>query len=213
MRTQLSAELLNRNDVVTADLNRWLNFGYRDVAGMLVTNELIRSLSFSLTAGQALYLLPTQVGFLRHVSVTDTTNSPTEGGRELEKIDIDTYRKLEGTTSDEPRAYFRSGRLLVLYPAPTSVRTVVLDFHLRPDDLVGDTNSPLLPQEMHIAIVLRAKWHALRTMGQYVEAAQANNDFLTALRPLTNTDAEERVGQRAHVSPASTTRAMYRRSR
>lgn len=213
MRTQLNTELGARADVVTADLTRWVNYGYRDVAAMLTTQEMARSLSFSLTADQPLYKLPIQVANIHHAAVQDTTTYPYQGGRELEKIDRDTYRKLDDYDSDEPRAFFRQGRLLVLYPTPSNARTLVVDFHLRPDALVNNDDSPLLPQEFHVAIVLRAKWHALRSLMMYVDAAQANNDFLAAIRPLVNTDAEERAGQRAHVSPARATRDMYRRRR
>lgn len=193
LRDELTLELSTRGDVDPTRINKWINWGYQNVAGMLKINELKRNLVIVTVAGQPFYMLPIQVRSIMYASVRDSGNF-IRGGIELLPSNEGEYRRQSDSSTiynRGPRNYFRYGRMLVVYPDPITVQSVDLDVYIRPDDLVADTDSPLLPKEFHEALLLSAKHRAWRSLRNYQEANLAANDMLTVLRPLIDTDAEE----------------------
>lgn len=209
MRTELGAELGNRDDVLAPRLNSWINWGYRNVAGMLELNELHSSVALTIVASQPFYLIPVQVASIDRLSVINDVTYPIDGGRELAMIDAPHYRALRALT-DEPTSYFRVGRMVVLWPTPLNARSGALDFKVRPDDLVLDTDSPRISVEFHESILLSARHRAFRSLLNFQAAASALNDFLTTIRPLLNTDADERVTQNAGLAPIRRRSDLFR---
>ena len=176
---------------------------------MLTIKELFGSVALSLVADQPFYALPVQVAWIKRLGVSDATTYPVDEGRELEMIDEAQYRTLPVLT-DEPTSYFRHRRMVVIWPTPLNARTAPLDFRVRPDDMTADTHSPLLPIEFHIPILLKARQRAWSALLNFKDAAVAQNDFVSEIRPLINTDSEETAGQFATIAPIRSRRRLFR---
>jgi hypothetical protein len=211
LREQLQLEMGNRQDITPDQWNKWINWAYKHAAGMLNMAELKHSFSFNLVVDQPFYRLPSSVVMVRSVSVVDTeTYLP--GGRTLDRIDDLLYRRLD-EESDEPTCFFRWNRVLVFWPTPTTARAVTVDGQIRVIDLEDDTDSPILPEEFHEAIMLFAKARALRATRQFGAANLAMNDAVGIIRPLVNHEAEERATSHGRLQPIRTAAEMYRRRR
>lgn len=197
-----------------ARYNKWINLAYRHVAAMVTLNEMMGSLAITTAASQPLYLLPQSVAWIKQIPLSDPSLFPYSGGRNMGMIDLAGYRELPDVpawgNSFGPYKYFRFGRVLVLWPTPMAVKTVIIDFRVRPNDLTLDTHSPLLPQEWHEPILLRARYVAFRSLQMFDKSAIAQNDFVSCIRELINTDSEEIKGKDASFSPARLLRAAYR---
>jgi hypothetical protein len=217
--TELSAMLGNRDDIAAGRENSWINKAYRNVAGMLTISEIMGSLPLSFVTGQFLYALPVQVAWIKRLGVQDATNYLTWQGRELDLIDLTTYRNLptavgpNGIANAPPTSYFRHRRMVVIWPTSDNSYVAPLDFRVRPDDLVNATDSPLLPIEFHNAILLQARVVALSALLNWTDAMKARNDFVSEIKPLLNTDAEESASQYAVVAPVRSQRSLFRKPR
>lgn len=207
---ELEPELGNRDDVDPTRMTKWINWAYRNVAAMVDVKELDGSQTVELLADQPLYLVPIQVASAQVLSIVDETEVNWEG-REMNMIDLDTYRKLPAVDATRPTDWFRWRRMLVVYPTPDIAYTASLEFKVRPDDLVDATDSPLLTPEFHEAILLSARHRAWRSLMQYSQAMQAMNDFLTCIRPLQDNAAKERENMPSGTFPARTQADLYRR--
>ena len=209
IKAELLLQLGNRDDLTASRQNMWINWAYRNVCGMLTLKELFGSLPIAIVASQPFYSIPVQVAWVKRFGVIDTVDYGIAGGREFEMIDEASYRILPDFT-DEPSRYFRHRRMLVVWPTPLNNRTAPLDFRVRPDDLVNGTDSPLLPIEFHEPILLSARYRALRSLLNWKDAAVAQNDFVSCIKPLLNTDAEESVGQFSVVAPKRSKTSLFR---
>lgn len=213
-RAELKPQII-RGDVADPRLDKWLNLAYRHVAAMITLNEMMGSLAINTADGQPLYTLPEAVAWIKQIPLSDPTLFPYAGGRNMGMIDLNGYRDLPALPSFGnfygPYKYFRFGRLLVLWPTPNAVKSVIIDFRVRPSDMTADNHSPILPKEWHEGILLRARYVAFRSLQMFDKAAIAQNDFVASIRELLNTDAEEISGKEASFSPARSLRAMYRR--
>lgn len=211
LRTELLLLLGSRNDVSPERAGLWINFSYIDLASSLDLDDLKGSLGFDLVAGQELYLLPDEVMATRDAAVIDTVTYGELGGRPLTKTDLSAYR-LHSVLSDEPREYFRERNLLVLWPTPKNIRTVALDFWIRPARLVDDTDSPILPYEWHEAILLNARKKGFAALLEFDKALAAENDFISLVRRKTDRDEREDKG-RVVLSSVPRRRGQLTRSR
>jgi hypothetical protein len=193
LQADLREELGNRSDVDDPKAAKWINKAYQYLCSILTIKELFRELTINTVAAQPLYLIPTNVAFVRQVSLIDAVTYPVEGGIDLSPIDFDTYRKLPDDATNYPSAWFREQRMIVIYPTPRAVYPISIDFKVRPADLVNPTDSPIIPAEFHEALLLRAKHTAWRALKAFTEAGMARNDFVTDLGAVENTDAKEEV--------------------
>lgn len=222
IRAEIVLMLGNRADVTTTylvNLKRWTNWGYRNVAQMLDLKELWASVAFDLVTDQNLYTVPASLSWIKRMMIQDDTDYVDDGGIELQMIDEMTYRNLPD--SDEvqlsgsavpPDKYFRYGRMIVLWPTPALAYTAPVDFRVRPTDLVEDDDCPMLPPEFSEVIMLAGLMRAQRALGMRQQAALTQNDMLSALRPLLNTDAEETSAMHMVAQPIRSI-AQLRRTR
>jgi hypothetical protein len=221
IRSEVLAQLQGRTDVVPAGdytrLDRWINWGYVNVAQMLDLKELWASILMPTVADQPLYMLPSQVSWIKRVLIQDETEFVTTGGMELAEIDEQTYRNLP--ESDEvdtspllPQAWFRYGRMLVEWPTPDDVYALAVDCRIRPLPLTDPQDCPLLPEEFHEAICQAAIERAWNALGSYDRSIAAGNRKLSIVRPLLNTDAEERSAMHMGFAPARSRADLYRGS-
>lgn len=210
-QTEIAAEIGSRGDVLANSprLLLWINWAYRNVASMVTLKELFGSFAIATVDEQPFYALPSQVAWIKRVSVNDSVNF-LAGGRELEMTDEAGYRLLsDADLDDEPSRYFRYRRMLVLWPTPDNIYSIVVDCRVRPNNLVAATDSPLLREEFHEAILLYARYRAFRALRLYSEATSALNDAVTVMRPLLNTDAEELDGAIQQVQPIRSKRQLF----
>lgn len=213
LRDELNLDLGDRDDVDTTRLNRWINKAYRHLAASLDIQELHGSLIINTVVDQPFYLLPKQVHWITDLAISDEDNYPSEEGRQLSLIDRIGYRRLPVHDSGTPTKFFRFNKMLVIYPDPDDVYPLALDFKIRPDDMTADNHSPLLPVEWHEPLGLRAHRVALRSLRLHREGAVAQNNYVEAIRPMLDAEAEERTSMEAHVSPAREVRDTYRNRR
>lgn len=212
LREELKKEII-RADVDATRLNKWVNMAYVHVASMITTSEMIASLSIPTIVDQPLYLLPRVVAWIKEIPLNDPALYPIVGGKNMEMTDLAGYSELPDYPSAytySPRKWFRQGRLLAIWPKPGSTAFLTINFRIRPEWLTLDTHSPILPLEFHEPILLRARYVAFRSLKMYNDAGVAQNDFVSSLREITNTDAEELKGKTSSFFPARALRASYR---
>lgn len=194
LRAELLLELGSRGDTDTTRLNKWINWGYRNLCGMLKLQELKASFQINGVVGQPFYLLPRQVRSIRNISVRNSVYYM-KGGINLLLSNEEEYKRQADNAAFVPPVaplnYFRYNRMLVVYPDFISVLTLDLEVWIRPDNLVNDTDSPILPEEFHEPLLLHARYKGFRSLRLYKEASSAQNDFVATLRPLIDTDGEE----------------------
>lgn len=205
LRTSLKSQLANRADANTTKLGPWVNRAYRHLCAMLPLPELNYSFGFNLILGQPAYNLPVTAAGNAAVSAIykgaiENPDLYRNGGAPLEFISEKQYRDLP-VRDDDPRAFLRHRSMVVFWPTPTTARSVVFDGRIRPQDLVADTDSPFLPIEWHEAILLAARYRALRDLREWKESAIANNDFVAYIRTIRDEAAEEQANQEVHMVP------------
>jgi hypothetical protein len=189
-RSDLIQELGNRSDLA-GGVDRYINKAYKYLCSVLTIKETFAEVLLNLVADQSLYNIPNSVAWVRSLSIQDTVNYPVAGGAKLVPMDLDEYRKLPDDTVNLPGNYFREQRIIGIYPTPRASYNVIMNFKVRPDPLVNDTDSPILPVDFHETLLLRAKHTAFRALKDYVAAGIARNDMVTDLRSIENTDAME----------------------
>lgn len=194
LRTELDRMLTGRDDVDTTRLNLWINWAYVDLASSLDIDDLKGSMGFNTVVGADLYKLPYEVMATRMAAVVDTVTYGSLGGIPLRKTDLNAWR-MRSDQSDEPREYFRERNLLVLWPTPKAVRSIGLDFWIRPVKMVNDTDSPILPLEWHEAILLNARKKAFSALQEFEKAMVAENDFINLVRRKEDRDEREDDGR------------------
>lgn len=191
---ELSAELGGRTDVTPERILLWINWAYLDLCSSLKLEELNSSYSFATVGGQHMYAVPTAVRSTTGMAVSDSVSYPLDEGRPLTKVDLPRYRR-SPLLSDEPTQYFKHNNVFVLYPTPDAARTIAVDFRIRPERLVDATDSPILHEEWHEAILLAARAKAFRALLEFDKAGLAHNDFVDFVRRREDPKAEEDEGR------------------
>lgn len=209
-QVRLLEELGNTADATLVRRKLWINDAYKHLLGLLKMQEMKGTIEQATVAAQPLYLVPSNVRSVLRVGVIDDETYTTQGGRKLTLIDEHSYRMLPDTDA-EPVSYFRYGRMLVLYPTPDDVRTMIWEVVARPASLVDDTDSPIVPEEFHEAILLRAKHVGFRALRRYTDAAAAQNDFVSTIRFLRDAEADEEEDKQASVIPIRSARQLRQR--
>lgn len=193
-RAEVIPALGIRTDIPVDRIDRWINQGYFDLASSLDIETLYSSYSFNTVAGQPMYSLPGSVASTRAVSVVDSASYPTFGGRPLEKMDLNEYRTAKEKV-DKPRGYFRNGIILVIYPTPSDAYAVAVDFRIRPLKLTAVTDSPILPEEWHEAIIISALEKGYRRLMEFDKALTMQNELTNLIRRKRDERAEEETGR------------------
>lgn len=216
LKTELLLRLGSRSDIGAGRPEMWINFAYFDIVTSLEIDDMKGSYSFNTVAGTYLYKLPDAVFYTDAVSSTDETTYPDAGGLQYELIDLDRYRRLPATTvgtqinTAQPLSYFRYAKMLVLYPTPSLVSPVAVDFLIRPGKLVADGDSPILAYEWHEAILLLARAKAHSALLEYDLAEIAHNEYINFVRRKLDKGAQEQKGTNAQVTPVRSRRQLNR---
>lgn len=198
LREELLLALGTRSDVGTPRANKWINLAYRRFCASLDLDMMEGCYGFSTVVGQPLYKLPPGVFFIRNISYLDSTDYPVAGGTQLEKSDLVSYRRKPITTSLDltfPTEFFRYGEMLVLYPTPQAVFPMVVDLRIRPQNLVGDTNSPFIPVEYHDDIFMLARQIGFSRLMEFDKSMAVQNERVDAIREKLDPRGEEDQGR------------------
>lgn len=212
LRAELKLSIIR--EIEPQRLNKWINDAYLHLAGMLTVGEMFASLSIPTVVDQPLYLLPKVVAWIKQIPLNDPALYSVVGGKNMVMTDLAGYRDLPdypSTYTYAPQKWFRQGRLLALWPKPPTAAAVTVDFRIRPNKLTLETHSPILPEEFHEPLLLRARYVAFSRLKMFNEANLAQNDFVASLRDLVNTDAEEVAGKPASFYPGTALRRFYRK--
>lgn len=212
MRTQLDIELGGRTDFQDQMFDIWINDAYIDLASSLELDELKGSILLPIIAGQPLYNLPRIIRAIRNLSIVDTQNYGTLGGRKISKSNLDEYRKLR-ELDEEPTKYFRERGVLVLWPTPKNARDLALDFWIRPEPLVDDNHYPILPPEYHEVIVRNARAKAHSDLREFDKSAITNNEMIGLVRRKQDTDELEEEDRVIGSSVPRRRSQLYRTSK
>lgn len=210
MRAEIEALVGERDDVDSDRIDLWINESYTDLYTSLDIDEGRASIALTTVAGQGLYLLPSVVFSLLGVSLVLPERENPNGGRPLEKIDLEAYRA-QPLREDDPDAFFRYGQLLVLWPTPLDARVLGVDFRVRPVWLTQDTDSPALGVEWHETIKLGARRRAHSAIREFDLAIAAEQEYIASIRRRKDREAEEDVGRTVGSSAPHKLSRGYRR--
>lgn len=204
LRDELKVALGNRDDYTPVQANTWINDAYLLIASGIKFAETDFSFSFNTVVGQPFYLLPPAVQYTTEISSADSANFSVYGGAPLQRIDEQVYRQLPDTDSDPRgivRAVFRWNRMLVLWPTPAAVYPIRVEGRVRPDPLVQDSDSPILPLEWHRGLLVKAKTFAQEDLEEYDNAERSQNSYVRLVREVGDPQAEEEAGVYASMRP------------
>lgn len=216
LRTELALRLGGRSDVDPTRLSSWINEAYLDMVSSLDLPELNSNYSFNTVAAKYLYLVPDQVMYAFSASLVDEYRYPFDGGLPLTKIDLSTYRKLPATVtgstinSEQAMSFFRHGDLWVFWPDPSDIHVISIDFRIRPDPLVNDTDSPILKREWHEGLLLLAKAKAHEGLIEPDLAAASENTYVRWVRRRQDMDALEDTNKLVSASVVRSRRQLIR---
>lgn len=201
---ELVLRLGSRTDVTLTRATKWINDSYRDIAASLDLPELKGGYSFSTVASQPLYLLPVNVKSINKVGISDSIVYANDGGTKLIALDESRYRTLADATGD-PTYYYQVGRMLVLYPTPTSVKTIIIDAKFRPKPLLvanSTTERPILEPEWNEGLLRLATQYGFNALLQFDLAANAENQFISWTRRQKDNEADNQEDKIKHFGVA-----------
>jgi len=210
MRARIVRELGNRTDLIPpaidpSPIDEWINDAYLDFFTALKLPESRRSYEQTLIPEQAMYLLPTGVGAIRAVSVTDPNLADT--GATLEKIDLASFRKLP-IRSGDPEVWFRERNLLVFWPTPDREFPISVDVDVQPAPLADDADYPVLDDKWHEALFKAAKGRAWEAIQNDAKAALAESGTQRLVQRRNDQDADDRGSEYPSLRPITSRREL-----
>lgn len=154
------------------------------------------STTFSTTAGDATYALPSS--YMRTRRIVDPDTEP------LERYDARQLEELYGEDGGEPVAFAIDGEEIILRPIPNGARTYTHYYVRTERTLTADTEDPYLPSQFHDAAVALAE-SLVHDVGRDPKRAEAARDRYEKLwRPRMLDDARRARGTlRPRIRPGS----------
>ena len=215
LRRELKLSLGNRGDYdEILDGSRWINDAYLLITSGIKFEETKFGFVFPTVANQPFYLMPAAIQYATQISLADTADYPVHGGTPLERITDQIYRQLPDTDRlGIPRAFFRFGRMLVIWPTPLAVYQLAVEGRVRPLKLVNDTDSPILPPEWHRALMVKAKSFAKEDLEEDDGAEKSQNSYVRMVREMGSPEAEEQNADYATIRPVRRARDLPRTRR
>ena len=198
MRAELKSQLGNRTDVLEARYDRWINEAVVQMADELEFADTLQSVSISTVALQPFYTLATGINTILAVSLQDATDK-IYGGFPLREMDLKFYRE-QGVDTGKPAYWMIYNRILVLWPAPDAIYTLVLDTDNVSSEMVLDTDLVPFRSAVSGLVLLRARWNANDALGQPEAAALAQNSYITQLRMRSDRLAKQQEGRNLMAS-------------
>jgi hypothetical protein len=206
LQERLVIMLGDRSDLDPIQLADWINDAYIEVATSFDFIEMEEMFRFQMDIDQPFYTMPEGLEYSKSVMIAEDTSESARGGRVLDKIDLDSYRDLPESSAfgmgafQIPRFYLIWNKYLIIYPTPKLRYITTMDIVVRPQPLVNDTDSPILPVDWHRAILLKAKQQVLEDKKSPQEALIAENSYIKFVQGRSNKKALEKTGRFASVS-------------
>lgn len=186
MRTRLRKRIGNPTltDVPDSDLNQHINTAYLELVNKFRFHLGRRICIFDTVIGQPRYGLPTDLAVL--FRIRDNTNE-----RKMIKLDDPRRARLTNHTKDQltsagtpanitldqPRYYMRHRDWVELHPVPDGVYEMEIFYKIVVEELVADTDEPVIPETWHVGIVSLARYWYYDEEGDLPKAKNAMNAF------------------------------------
>lgn len=199
MSLELLLRLGGRADIDPARAKVWINDAYKDYCSSLDLPELKSTFAFDTVVGQYLYGCPPQVDYTTGAAIADTSTYPFQGGQPLDKIDIESFQR-KPDWQDDVQSFFKyNDDLIVVWPKPSTVHSIVVNFQVRPLDLVEDTDSPFIATEHHEGILLLSVNKAFEALLEWENSQLAMNAYVAWVRRRKDRGAAEKSGMIARA--------------
>jgi hypothetical protein len=201
-RAEIRTELKNRgfDGFLDTDLNRFINWGYFDLARRIRVREIETASPFTLTPGayrQSLSALSPPAKAIRSVVVTtDGFEHP------LTPMDEKPFWRswaeegfgVEGSTiatehQGEPQQYYIYDGALIVMPAPETTRDFLVSGWDRVTELTADSSIYALPMEYEEALLIACQKQCHRRANELERARQAEGDLRVIVEDIINESA------------------------
>ena len=206
LRSELFYDLGSRTDIGNAQLDRYINDAYIDLATSLDIPEPKVSFAFTAVVEQPFYKLPSGVGAIRAVSVHDASDEDA-GWRLTVHADASEWRML-ANQKGVPRKAFREQGVLILWPMPDSGYVVVVDAKVEPVKLTDPMTFPIFSQQYHEPLLKLAKskaWDSLQNDEKTLTSEAAASRLINRK---TNAEAGTEQNMTASLRPVFTERGL-----
>lgn len=163
-RTEVQSSVGDRG-FTNARLDRWINFGYLDLAGAIDFEELTETDTFNAVIGQNNYPIPIDARLIQLV-INDTDETL------LQFIDKSEFYRLNRTAQAPPLKWTRVEEEILLNPTPDATDSFITVYKKDPVRLLNDGDTTILPDTWDAAVTLLATYHGLLAIGQEQRATQ-----------------------------------------
>lgn len=194
VRSEIRTEFMQRapdSPVTTAQMDLWSQRGVNHIARLLKLfptsgdiNLVASTQSYDLLTNFTLFLKLNLKGGVLYYDGTDY--SPL---KQVNRSWLDqNVQGWENSDTGTPKACFKEGLTLFLYPTPSSTLTAGLKvyYYSKPTQMTADSSEPFNSRgdldDLQEAIILYMLWKAKQAMGEYTQAEMAKNEFYGFLR-------------------------------
>lgn len=177
LRTKLRRSIGNPSTSQVSDglLDEMINDAQREMSDEFQFRSTRPVRTFSTTAGVDKYELASNETMI--LRLWDQTNNKQN---RIRRVDMREYADAGGQMQEiqgAPRYYIRVQNYLQLIPVPDDVYDLAYYAKLIPDDLVDDSDTPILPIAWHPGIWKLARHHYWDDMGDIAKAQYAYNNY------------------------------------
>jgi hypothetical protein len=162
-RTDLQSALGDRG-FENPRLDRWVNFGYLDLAGAIGFESLERDVERATVIGNRSVAVPDNIMAVK--VIRDKTND-----RIVSWVPKTEYFRRSSASAGQPTHWTRHGEEILLHPVPDGVFAIDIFYHAMPDRLTGVGDTTALPDTWDVAIHLLSVYHALQAVGEEQRAS------------------------------------------
>lgn len=173
LKARLRVSLKNPtiSDLSDPDCGTYINSGYTDLSGRYPAHQTRKRCSFDTVASQAKYQLPLDISaVLRLRNSTLGYKLSKKGDRHVANRGIPIIERC-------PREYVRYRNYVELLPTPDAVYTIEVFYLALQVLLANDSDVPVLPDNWHDGIWMRAKWYYFMDHGDLAQQTNALNAY------------------------------------
>lgn len=168
-----------RQSVKNPDLNElsdvaagsYINSGYKDVSGRYSFHQARKRCTFDTIVGEEKYQMPGDLAAILRLKILDTGKKIWKAG---DRLIAD--RLTDGFRAD-PRYYVRYRNYVELAPTPYRVQTVEIYYKALTEKMETNAELPILPDDWHDGIWMRARWYYWVDKGDMAQKASADADY------------------------------------
>lgn len=163
-RTEVQSAIGDRG-FTNSRLDRWINFGYLDLAGAIDFEELTDTAAFAGVIGQNNYPVPADARIVQLV-INETDQ------RLLQFVDKSEFFRLERTVNAPPLKWTRVNDEILLNPTPDATDSFTIVYKKDPTRLINAADLIVLPDTWDAAVTILGTYHGLLAVGEEQRATQ-----------------------------------------